>query len=146
MKFLAHKKMHIYHNVLLKLGATQVICDENLNDPQTEEEFKKIKYQSDNEITWAQYQEKYEEVKEKTGLKILRFQRKILLQQTDWIMTADNFQSLSNKDEWVAYRKMLRDLPTNHPPFIWKSMDALDFEKMGIPNAPPILRNPDSTS
>lgn len=133
--------MYIYHRVLITLGATQVKCIESLNDPQTEEEFNHLEYESNEPITWDQYQSKYEEVKEEQGLKVLRLQRKDLLQKTDWVMTADNFQSLTNKDDWVAYRKMLRDLPTNHPPFIWKSLDILDFEKMGIPSQPPILRD-----
>jgi hypothetical protein len=138
--------MKLAHQVVLSLGAISCKIDESLDDPQTEEEFKKLDYESNVEITWQQYQEKFEEVKERIGMRILRTQRTILLEQTDWVMTADNFQSLSNKDDWVAYRKMLRDLPTNHPLFIWKKIGMLDFEKMGIPNAPPILRNSDNTS
>lgn len=133
-------------NVLRKLGATLIFNVLGAKDPETEEEFNELQFESLQPITWLQYQEKYEEVKEEVGVHTIRRQRNILLQNTDWIMTADNFQSLANKDEWVAYRKMLRDLPTNHPPFIWKEIGLLDFEKMGIPNPPPILRNSDTTS
>ncbi len=128
------------HRILSKLGATQVFNVLETNDPKTEEEFNQLQYESPEPITWVQYQSAYEDIEEQTGLRILRGQRSELLRKTDWIMTADNFQSLTNKDDWVAYRKMLRDLPTNHPPFIWKELGVLDFEKMGIPNAPPILR------
>lgn len=140
MKFLIHKEMILACNILKKLGATLIFNVLSSKDPETEEEFNELQFESLEPITWSQYQETYEQVKEETGVHILRGQRKLLLQQTDWIMTADNFQSLLNKDEWVAYRKMLRDLPTNHPPFVWKELGVLDFEKMGIPPPPPILR------
>ena len=141
MKFLIHKEMILAHDVLKKLGATLIFNIISMNDPETEEDFNKLQFESPQPITWIQYQEKLEEVKEETGLYILRGQRKFLLQQTDWIMTVDSFQLLLNKNEWVAYRKMLRDLPTNHPPFVWKEIGVLDFEKMGISSPPPILRD-----
>ncbi len=134
--------MILAHHVLGKLGATQVFNITVTDDPMTEEEFNQLQYESVEPIAWEQYQIKYEEVKEQIGIRILRDQRSILLQKTDWVMTTDNFQSLSNKDQWVTYRQMLRDLPTNHPPFIWKSLDQLDLEKMGILPQPPILRLP----
>jgi hypothetical protein len=131
--------MNLAHKVLLALGARQVFKIENGPDPQTEEEFNKLEYESSNPITWQQYQEKLPEIEQKFGVRYLRQERDRLLQKTDWIMTVDNFQTLANKEEWVAYRKVLRDLPQNPPPFKWKNM-VLDFENMSLPVQPPIIR------
>lgn len=134
--------MHIAHKVLLSLGATQVFnVNGATNDPQTEEEFNNLQYESPVVITWEAYQEKYSFIEQKSGLRILRAYRDELLKDTDWIMTVDNFQTLANKDEWIAYRKALRDLPNNPPPFKWKGL-SLDFEAMNLPIKPTIVRIP----
>lgn len=132
--------MHVAQHVLAALGAKQVLKVDDYEDPTTEEEFKKLQYESDVEITWEQYQQLYPEIENKIGLKQLRFNRDILLQKTDWIMTVDSFQTLQNKEEWVAYRKALRDLPENPPPFKWNGM-LLDIEKMDMPVKPAIIRS-----
>jgi hypothetical protein len=131
--------MNLAHRVLHSLGATQVFKTEAFEDPQTEEEFKKIQYTSNVEITWEQYKNKYAETELKFGLKILRSVRSELLRNTDWVMTSDNYASLSNKQEWVAYRQALRDLPENPPKFKWKNT-TLDVESMDMPVQPPIMR------
>jgi hypothetical protein len=134
--------MILAHRVLMKLGATLIFSIVETDDPETEEEFNELKFESPEPITWEQYQQKYQEIKDEEAIRILRGHQKALLESTDWIMTVDNFQSLSNKEQWVAYRQMLRDLPTNHPPIIWKDLGVLDLEKMGILPQPPILRLP----
>lgn len=131
--------MKIAYLVVLALGAKMCKIDEIIDDPQTEEEFKKLEYQSDTEITWQQYQDKYVEVERKYGLKFLRIVRNQLLRDTDWIMAVDNFNSLTNKEDWIAYRKALRDLPDNPPPFKWIGT-KLDTDSMDMPKQPPILR------
>lgn len=124
--------------VLHQLGATQVFKVDEIEDPTTEEEFKKFEYESSIPITWEQYQQKYPEVEEKVGLDCLRAHRNTLLLKSDWVMTVDNFESLKNKDEWVAYRKALRDITKNHPPFVWNGTD-LDVKKM-FPSEPKVIR------
>jgi hypothetical protein len=130
--------MRLAHKVLHNLGATQVFKVEEYEDPKTEEEFNLLEYESRNKITWKQYQEKYPEIEKTVGLHCLRAHRNRLLTKSDWIMTVDSFESLKNKDEWVAYRKALRDITINPPPFVWKGSD-LDVQKM-FPEEPKVIR------
>lgn len=131
--------MHIAHLVLFALGAKQVFNLSEGDDPQTEEEFLLIQYESPTVITWQQYQQQYSITEQKVGLRQLRAYRDKLLRDTDWVMTVDNFETLQNKDEWIAYRKTLRNLPVNPPPFKWKNQD-LDFKNMDMPIKPPVVR------
>lgn len=131
--------MYIAHRVLLALGATKVFRVTEIEDPQTEEEFATLQYESPEPITWAQYQEKYSDIERTFGIKQLRYHRDVLLKETDWIMTVDNFQTLENQAEWVAYRQALRDLPENPPPFKWKNTE-LDISQMNMPVKPEIVR------
>ena len=111
--------------------------------PQTEQEFLSIKYQpSELNITWNDFQVKFQEEVIRTQKKLLRRYRDILLSQSDWVMTADVFASLSNKSDWIAYRQALRDLPATITEYIWKgnSYEDLDFSQMNIPQTPPVLR------
>lgn len=130
--------MNLAVNVLLDLGATQVFRTNEFQDPQTEEEFNLLEYESPVQITWQQYQEKLPSIEAKFGIRYLRDHRNTLLSKTDWIMTVDSFQTLANKEEWLAYRQTLRDLPANPPPFKWKNGD-LDVEQM-FPAQPKIIR------
>jgi hypothetical protein len=141
MKYLAqHNKMMILaHRVLQYLGATEVVNVTGNDDPITEEDFLKLEYTAPEPITWQMYTEAYPLVENLVGMKLLRLERTRQLAKTDWVMTVDSFQTLSNKDEWLAYRQALRDLPANPPPFKWKGTD-LDIEAM-FPVQPPILRN-----
>jgi hypothetical protein len=132
--------MYIADRVLLNLGATQVFRVNQFNDPKTEEEFALLEYESPVPITWEQYQQKCPEIEEKFGTRYLRAHRDVLLQKTDWVMTADIYQSLKNKEEWVTYRQALRDITKNPPPFKWKDGGALDIDNMSLPVQPPILR------
>ncbi len=131
--------MNLAVKVLLDLGATQVFRTNEFQDPQTEEEFKLLEFESPVEITWQQYQEKLPFIETKFGMRYLRGHRDRLLSKTDWIMTIDSFQTLANKEEWITYRQLLRDLPQNPPPFKWKNGD-LDIENMNMPVKPEIIR------
>jgi hypothetical protein len=137
--------LNLAHRVLQYLGATEVINVSENVDPTTEEEFLVLKHNSPTPITWEMYQKAYSIVEQSIGTKLLRVERDRLLAKTDWIMTADNYASLANKEEWVAYRQALRDLPTNPPAFKWKDM-TLDIESMDLPIQPPVTRVSNSTS
>jgi hypothetical protein len=131
--------MHLAHRVLLALGATRVFEIDKIEDPQTEEEFANLQFESPQPITWEQYQEQYPIVERKVGIKQLRYFRDQLLRETDWIMTVDSFQTLGNQAEWVAYRQALRNLPENPPVFKWKETE-LNIAEMNMPTKPSILR------
>jgi len=130
--------MNLAHKVLLHLGATQVFRTNEFQDPQTEEEFKLLEYESPVEITWEQYQQTLPTIELKFGMRYLRGHRDRLLSKCDWIMTVDSFQTLANKNEWLAYRQALRDIPSNPPPFKWKNGD-LDVDAI-FPQQPNVIR------
>lgn len=130
--------MNLANKVLHELGATQVFKTDKTEDPQTEEEFNLLEYESPVTITWQQYQETYPIIEQKFGTRYLRAHRDKLLSKCDWVMTVDSYQSLSNKEEWVAYRQALRDLPSNPPTFKWKNGD-IDVEQM-FPKEPEVIR------
>ena len=48
---------------------------------------------------------------ENTAWAILRYERDILLSQSDWTQALDSPLSDSKKTEWATYRQNLRDLP-----------------------------------
>lgn len=133
--------MKVAHVVLLGLGAYEVPILDDVEDPQTKEEFELLTYKSAVPITWEEYKTKYDEILMKTVVKKIRAERNIRLARTDWIMTVDNIDTLSNKNDWVAYRQALRDLPDNPPPLVWKGPE-LDFSKMDMPVEPPVIRIP----
>jgi hypothetical protein len=137
--------MWVAHKVLHKLGATQVRKIDGMEDPTCEEEFLLLDYDSPSPISWNDYLAKYDEVVKEAGKKLIRFERTIRLSKCDWIMTIDNIDILANKDEWIAYRQALRDLPDNMPPLVWKGPQELDFSKMNMPVQPPIVRIPKPT-
>lgn len=60
---------------------------------------------------WVEY---YKQGDLKIDLKNLRKLRTKLLSGSDWATLPD--VQLDNKDEWLAYRQELRDLPNNHQP------------------------------
>ncbi len=136
--------MKVAHVVLLSLGANEVPILDNVDDPQTKEEFEALPYKSSVPIQWEDYKAKYDEILMKTALKRIRIERNIRIAKTDWIMTVDNAESLANKNDWIAYRQALRDLTENPPPLVWKGAE-LDFSKMNMPVEPPILRIPKPT-
>lgn len=127
------------HKVLHYLGASEVIDIDNSIDPTNESDFLSLKFTSPSPITWDMYSEAYPIVERNLGTKLLRIERNKRLSNTDWIMTVDNFETLANKEEWILYRKALRDLPANPPIFKWKDLN-LDFENMEMPVQPSIVR------
>jgi hypothetical protein len=133
--------MRVGHRVLILLGANEVPLDQE--DPQTEAEFQQLRYKSSVVISWADYQSKYNEVLQSTALKQLRAERNRRIAKTDWIMTVDSAETLANKNDWVAYRQALRDLPENPPAFVWDGT-ALSFSNMNMPVEPPVIRIPPS--
>lgn len=133
--------MRVGHLVLHKLGVLEVPLDQE--DPQTEAEFNQLRYKSSVPISWADYQANYSEILQTTALKQLRTERNRRIAKSDWIMTVDNAESLANKNDWIAYRQALRDLPENPPVFVWNGPE-LDFSKMVMPVEPPVIRIPPS--
>lgn len=136
--------MILAHRVLQYLGATEVVNITENNDPTTESEFSALCFKSTVPITWEMYQSAYPIVEQTIGIKLLRIERSRLLSKTDWIMTVDNAESLANKNDWVAYRQALRDLPENPPLFVWNG-PQLNFSQMNMPIEPPIIRIPKPT-
>jgi hypothetical protein len=59
--------------------------------------------------TWEEYSTFKQNNINVRALRQLKGQRDSLLQQSDWVLTYDNVQTLANLDEWVAYRQDLRD-------------------------------------
>jgi hypothetical protein len=133
--------MVLHTCVLYECGATFVRTSPDASDPTTEEEFLKLQYDGPHIITWEQYLSKIVTVKQKYGLQYLRGLRNNLLQETDWLMTVDNFQTLENQEEWISYRQQLRDLPDRITNYVWKSFpNELDTEQMNFPKKPEIKR------
>ena len=48
---------------------------------------------------------------------LVREQRDLLLQQSDWTQSNDSPLSAEQKQEWATYRQALRDLPSNTTDF-----------------------------
>lgn len=123
--------------ILSHLGAKSVRMSESITDPECENDFLKLDYDSDIEITWEQYFEAKHIVMNRRGLNILRRYRNKLLNDSDWMMTIDNIERINNIEEWKQYRQMLRDLPEQSIQYIWEGTN-LDFSKMNIPSKPTI--------
>ena len=59
--------------------------------------------------THDEFKIRYDEIEKEYPLIKLRKERNVLLKESDWVMVSD--YNPPNKDEWVAYRQVLRDLP-----------------------------------
>jgi len=129
--------MYFAPRILHYLGAKTVRIPEGVKDPESEDDFLQIVYESDVRYTWEQYLEAREIVKQTQGLKILRTYRNKRLADCDWLMTLDNAERIQNIQEWKTYRQALRDLPQQPIQFIWKG-ETLDFEQMNLPSKPSI--------
>ena len=125
--------------ILTHLGAKCVRMTDWIKDPECEDDFLKLDYDSDIQYTWEQYLEKKDIVMIKIGIKQIRQYRAKLLSDCDWIMTVDNVERIANIEEWKQYRTMLRDLPEQSIQFIWKE-NNLDFQKMDLPLKPDIIK------
>ena len=66
---------------------------------------------TDTEI--AQFQASYPSDSEKTAQKwvIVREERNIKLQETDWVVTKASETGVAVSDEWKTYRQALRQIP-----------------------------------
>ena len=64
-------------------------------------------------ITTEDFKLKYDEIEKDYSINKLRIERNVLLAESDWTQVLD--VSLSNMDEWKAYRQVLRDLPQTQP-------------------------------
>lgn len=129
--------MFFASRILHKLGAKLVRIPEGAKDPESEEEFLQIDYESDTRYTWEQYLEIKDSVIQTYGIRLLRSHRNKLLTESDWILTVDNVERIANIEEWKQYRQALRDLPEQSIQFVWKN-GMLDFEQMNLPQKPSI--------
>ena len=128
--------------ILHFLGASIVHIDfMEATDPTTEEEFNQLNYEPPNTITWSQYQDAKETVKNQIGMAQIRKLREPLLLSTDWIMTYDNAMSLENLEEWIQYRQALRDMTSLTYTFIFNG-GSVDTSQIQFPVKPPIRRKP----
>ena len=66
--------------------------------------------------TEEEIQAKLDELKKTEPMRLLREERNLKLQETDWTQYRD--VSLSNDSDWQTYRQSLRDLPQNFSPTI----------------------------
>ena len=66
--------------------------------------------------TEEEIQAKLDELKKTEPMRLLREERNLKLQETDWTQYRD--VSLSNDSDWQTYRQSLRDLPQNFSPII----------------------------
>lgn len=69
-------------------------------------------------------------------LMMLKQIRNNLLQQSDWLLTYDNSQTLANLNDWINYRQKLRDFFSN-PNFSLILIQGTDIPDMAAMNFPP---------
>jgi hypothetical protein len=93
--------------------------------------------------TWEEFNTYIETEVKNIVVQQLKYKRNALLQQTDWVMTHDNVQTLANLDEWAAYRQNLRDYFSN-PSFeviLESGRKTPDLSAMNFPlKQPEVLR------
>jgi hypothetical protein len=128
--------------LLYSLGATSIANAWQAVDPTNEQEFNQIQFESPNPITWDMYSQALPTFLQTNGMKLIREKRDKCLQDTDYIMTIDYFNSLQNRDAWIAYRQALRIFPSTVTTILWIAAPLLlDWDAMGFPKAPPIIKN-----
>ena len=66
---------------------------------------------------------------------LLRRQRDILLNESDWTRLDDNGLSSDKKAEWATYRQALRDLPATSTPKL-NNQEQLDESSVTWPTPP----------
>jgi Uma2 family endonuclease len=131
-------------------GVTSLFYDDGTHDPTSEEEFNSL-------LTLINESNKYnpafplkatfEEFSSwlianppkpspNPALINLKQMRNILLQQSDWLLTYDNTQSLANLNEWISYRQKLRDFFSN-PDFSLITIQGTTVPDMAAMNFPP---------
>lgn len=104
-----------------------------------------LTWESDEEITWTTFQEMNSIVAHEAGLRKVRKQRDRLLAESDWIVsTVDN--GVANKEEWIAYRQALRDLPQQAFHIVWVGIAKIDMSSVPFPTKPQVIRSTNSSS
>ena len=69
--------------------------------------------------------------------KVLRWQREILLKESDWTQMPDSPLTESKKAEWATYRQVLRDLPENsNPKFAESGVGEMTGFTLPVPPKP----------
>ena len=132
-------------------GIVGMEVDAEWSDPTTQEEFTILSENLnaknlDREnfpatLIWDDYLTFISEKRITQGFSILRSERNRLLQSTDWVLAYDNAQSLSNLDDWIQYRKTLRDFFETPFQLIFKEgTNDVDRDAIVFPVQPPILR------
>lgn len=123
---------------MLRLGAKNLAVSKPIIE--SESDFKTyLRWESDEEITWSKFQQVNSIIERDVGLRKVRKERDRLLAECDWVVsTIDN--GVANKDEWVAYRQALRDLPSQQFPIVWLDVGKLDMSQVPFPKAPAIIR------
>jgi len=66
-------------------------------------------FPDDCSITTEEFKTRFNEKENGYSLNKLRIERNILLTESDWTQSKD--LTLTNDEEWIKYRKELRDLP-----------------------------------
>jgi hypothetical protein len=108
--------------------------------PTTEGEYNAIVL-TDPKPDWEEFKSQVEIQKNRIGKNMIRSVRNALIAQSDWLMTVDNIATLANKDEWIAYRQLLRDLPDSGIKIVFlPDYSSLDPISMVFPTRPPITR------
>ena len=64
-------------------------------------------------ITTEEFKKRFDEIEKDYSINKLRMMRNNLLKDCDWTMISD--VNLENKNEWILYRQVLRDLPETNP-------------------------------
>jgi hypothetical protein len=72
---------------------------------------------------------------------VLRQHRNVMLSQTDWRIGVDSPLTEEEKQEWIEYRRYLRDLTNDLPSPLPNSLTILDPPSAGGPIR---VMNPDS--
>ncbi len=122
------------------LGVVTIHNQAELNDPTTEAEFLKIKYNAPRQITWAEYTNAIEPAKIAKGLMLVRMYRTSLLQQSDYIMLPDFSKKILNITDFENYRQALRDFTNKPIHYLWiKPYESLNFKEMNFPQLPTIV-------
>ncbi len=138
------------NNFIHSKGIDTFFYDNNIPNPTSEEEFKSLltlindsnKYNPAFPLT-ATFEEfsswliaNPPKPSPNPTLIMLKQMRNTLLQQSDWLLTYDNSQSLANLNEWISYRQKLRDFFSN-PDFSLITIQGTTVPDMAAMNFPP---------
>ena len=137
-------KVHIGQAVTA-LGIENFVLDgEPTNETEFNSSFKKIVGAKGDEavmssdpstfgVTWEQVKTKYDELVSVEPYKLLREERNLLLDQTDWTQNDD--VPTETQTKWQTYRQQLRDLPASASPKLDSDYN-LDLTSVTWPTEP----------